>query len=514
MAPSILDSTKSLIRLGTHDNVAVARLDIAVGPVPGEVGVVANQLVPRGHKIALKDVAAGETVIKYGQIIGVATTAIRAGDHVHLHNLAMHEGRLSAGQSSPQLADPQLPEAQRGTFQGYLRSDGRAGTRNYIAIISSVNCSATVSRNIADHFNRQGGLNGKSNVDGVVPLTHAGGCALNPQGEGYRILTRTLQGYARNPNVGGVLMIGLGCETNQIPQIIEKYGLTEGIAFRTLTIQQAGGTRKAIEAGCDAIRGMLDEVNSSRRTAQPLAQVRVGLQCGGSDGYSGISANPALGYASDLLVKQGGTAVLSETPEIYGAEHLLASRAVSPAVAEKLFARIEWWKNYTAQNGDEMNNNPSHGNKAGGLTTILEKSLGAVAKGGKSPLAAVYEYAEQVETPGLVFMDTPGYDPVSATGQIAGGCNIICFTTGRGSVSGFKPAPCIKIATNNEMYNHMQEDMDINCGTIVTGEKTIEESGKEIFDRIVAVASGDKTKSELYDYGDNEFVPWHLGAVT
>jgi len=502
-----------LILLNPRDNVAVARVEIVEGQTFSELRITSRQSIPRGHKIALRDIPGGDVVVKYGQIIGVASSPIQAGDHVHLHNLVMAEGRLAA-EVLKDPADPRLPESQRKTFLGYLRADGRVGTRNYIAIISSVNCSATVSRNIAEHFNRQGGLQGRSNIDGVVPLTHGGGCALNVKSEGYRVLTRTLQGYARNPNVCGVLMIGLGCETNQIPQIVENYGLKEGTVFRTMTIQQAGGTRKTIEAGCDAIRGMLDEVDDCRRTEQPLSHVRVGLQCGGSDGYSGISANPALGYAADLLVKHGATAVLSETPEIYGAEHLLASRAASPAVAEKLLSRIEWWRKYTAQNGDEMNSNPSHGNKAGGLTTILEKSLGAVAKGGTTPLNAVYEYAEPIEARGFVFMDTPGYDPVSVTGQVAGGCNIITFTTGRGSVSGFKPAPCIKIATNSEMFEHMQEDMDIDCGKIVTGGQTIEQSGTEIFERIVAVAAGEKTKSELYDYGDNEFVPWQIGAVT
>ena len=502
-----------LILLNPRDNVAVARVEIVEGHTFSELRIISRQAIPRGHKIALRDIPGGDVVVKYGQIIGVASSPIQAGDHVHLHNLVMAEGRLAA-EVLKDPSDPRLPESQRKTFLGYLRADGRVGTRNYIAIISSVNCSATVSRNIAEHFNRQGGLQERSNIDGVVPLTHGGGCALNLKSEGYRVLTRTLQGYARNPNVCGVLMIGLGCETNQIPQIVENYGLKEGTVFRTMTIQQAGGTRKTIEAGCDAIRGMLDEVDDCRRTEQPLSHVRVGLQCGGSDGYSGISANPALGYAADLLVKHGATAVLSETPEIYGAEHLLASRAASPAVAEKLLSRIEWWRKYTAQNGDEMNSNPSHGNKAGGLTTILEKSLGAVAKGGTTPLNAVYEYAEPIEARGFVFMDTPGYDPVSVTGQVAGGCNIITFTTGRGSVSGFKPAPCIKIATNSEMFEHMQEDMDIDCGKIVTGGQTIEQSGTEIFERIVAVASGEKTKSELYDYGDNEFVPWQIGAVT
>jgi arabinonate dehydratase len=508
------EGLEAIIRLSDRDNVAVARVNITQAQVLKEIGLTAVQPIPRGHKIALKDLNAGDVVIKYGQIIGVASTAIRAGDHVHLHNLVMHEDRLPTDAASANLADIRLPESQRKTFSGYARADGRVGTRNYIAIISSVNCSATVARNIAEHFNRQGGLHDRSHIDGVVPLTHGGGCGLNTKGEGYRMLTRTMQGYARNPNVGGVLMIGLGCEANQIHHIVEDYGLTEGTIFRTMTIQKAGGTRKAIDAGREAIEAMLDELDIQRRTVQSLSHVRVGLQCGGSDGHSGISANPALGYAADLLVRHGGTAVLSETPEIYGAEHLLAHRAASPEVAKKLLARIEWWRTYTAKNGDELNNNPSFGNKEGGLTTILEKSLGAVAKAGSTPLKAVYEYAEPIDASGLVFMDTPGYDPVSVTGQVAGGCNIICFTTGRGSVSGFKPAPCIKIATNSQMFEHMQEDMDIDCGKIITGEKTVEDSGTEIFERIIAVASGEKTKSELFDYGDNEFVPWQLGAVT
>jgi galactarate dehydratase len=508
------DSASLVIHLSRVDNVGVARSDIASGQALGETDVVARQPIPRGHKVALADIAAGSAVVKYGQPIGVASAAIRAGEHVHLHNLSMRDGPPRQDFDSSRPAAPALADAERRSFAGYLRADGRVGTRNYIAIISSVNCSATVSRYIAEQFDRRDGLRGHAHIDGVVPLTHGGGCAMNTQGEGYRLLTRTLQGYARNPNVGGVLMIGLGCETNQVQRIVEEYGLKEGPVLRTLTIQNAGGTRRSIEAGCEAIAGMLDEVDACRRSMQPLSHIRVGLQCGGSDGYSGISANPALGCAMDLLVAQGGTAVLSETPEIYGAEHLLTRRAVTREVAEKLLERINWWLDYTARNGAEMNNNPSHGNKEGGLTTILEKSLGAVAKGGSTALRAVYEYAERIETSGLVFMDTPGYDPVSVTGQVAGGCNLICFTTGRGSVSGFKPAPCIKIATNSQMYQHMAEDMDIDCGTIITGQQNVLGAGAEIFERIVAVASGEKTKSETYDYGDNEFVPWQLGAIT
>ncbi|MBL0375136.1 altronate dehydratase [Rhizobium sp. KVB221] len=508
------DSNPPVIVLNPVDDVGVARRSIQKNTGTGIGDLIATDHIGRGHKVALKAIKAGQEVHKFGQVIGVATADIAPGQHIHLHNLQMidseHEHQFATGNKDEEL----LPEAERRTFMGYDRGPGGVGTRNYIGIISSVNCSATVSRYIAEHFNRSGGLEGFGNVDGVVALTHGGGCAINNKSEGYRILTRTIQGYARHPNFGGILMIGLGCETNQIAPILEHYKLAEGALLRTMTIQQTGGTRKTIEKAQEIIREMLPIVNSVERTEQPLSALKLALECGGSDGYSGISANPALGVASDLLVRHGGTSVLAETPEIYGAEHLLTRRAVTPAVAEKLMSRIDWWRDYTARNGDELNNNPSYGNKQGGLTTILEKSLGAVAKGGTMPLKAVYEYAEMVTEKGFVFMDTPGYDPAAVTGQVAGGCNVICFTTGRGSVSGFKPAPCIKIATNTDMYEHMDEDMDINCGGIVTGDDTIEAAGKRIFEDIIAVASGKKTVSEVYDYGDNEFVPWQVGAIT
>ncbi|SMF42822.1 galactarate dehydratase [Xaviernesmea oryzae] len=508
------EAVSPIIILNPIDDVGVARRSVPAGGQTGYGGLLARELIGRGHKVAIKAIPAGHEVRKYGQVIGVATEDIAPGSHVHLHNLAMlpseHEHQFSVDIEERGM----LPEAARRTFTGFDRGLGGAGTRNYIGVISSVNCSATVSRYIADYFNRMGGLDGFPNVDGVVALTHGGGCALNTKSEGYRLLIRTIQGYAKHPNFGGILMIGLGCETNQIAPILEHYRMEEGDRLRTMTIQQHGGTRKTIDAAIAIIREMLPGVNAAERTPQPLSKLKLALECGGSDGYSGISANPALGYASDLIVRNGGTTVLSETPEIYGAEHLLTRRAVTPEVAQKLLRRIDWWRDYTARNGDELNNNPSHGNKLGGLTTILEKSLGAVAKGGSMPLKAVYEFAETVTEQGFVFMDTPGYDPVAVTGQVAGGCNVICFTTGRGSVSGFKPAPCIKIATNSEMYEHMKEDMDLNCGGIVTGEETIEEAGARIFEDVIAVASGKKTLSEIYDYGDNEFVPWQVGAVT
>jgi galactarate dehydratase len=501
----------TFILLNEADNVSVARMAVPAGTPLAPDGPGIRDAVPSGHKVAIRAISSGQAVIKYGQTIGFAVRDIAQGDHVHLHNLAMRDSRVRHEFCVDARPVPQLPHRE---FQGYRRPGGEVGTRNYIGIVSSVNCSATVAKAVADHFNNKGGLANHPNIDGVVALTHGGGCAINTNGEGYRYLVRTLAGYARHPNFGGILMIGLGCETNQIDMLLDRAGMQEGPLLRTMTIQRSGGTRKSIEDARQAIDGMLDAVDRAVRTPESLSGLKLALQCGGSDGYSGISANPALGYAADLLVRHGGTAVLSETPEIYGAEHLLTRRARTPAVAQKLLDRIDWWRSYTTKNDAELNNNPSHGNKAGGLTTILEKSLGAVAKGGTMPLEAVYEYAEPISASGFVFMDTPGYDPVAVTGQVAGGCNIICFTTGRGSVSGFKPAPCIKIATNDVMYAHMEEDMDINCGGIVGGEETIEAAGIRIFEKIVEIASGGRSSSEIFDYGDNEFVPWPLGAVT
>jgi galactarate dehydratase len=507
----VSDAAAPLIVLNPDDNVAVARRPLAIGAQTG--GVAPSAPIFLGHKMALRPIASGSAVRKYGQVIGIATRDIAAGEHVHVHNMAMDELELRHEFCVEAAPPALLPEAERATFQGYARGDGRVGTRNYIALISSVNCSATVCRAVADHFNNKGGLDGFANVDGVLALTHGGGCAINTDTEGYLYLTRTLAGYALNPNVGGVVMIGLGCETNQIPAILDAHGLSEGPTFGTMTIQATGGTRRTIEAAIEAVRDMLPAVNGLSRSTQSAAGLVLALECGGSDGYSGISANPALGHAADLLIRNGGTAVLAETPEIYGAEHLLTRRAATPEVARKLLERIDWWRDYASRNKAELNNNPSHGNKAGGLTTILEKSLGAVAKSGSARLEAVYEYAEQVRSRGFVFMDTPGYDPVAVTGQIAGGCNLVAFTTGRGSTTGYKPVPTIKLATNTPMFERMSDDMDIDCGGIVTGAETIEQVGARIFARMLAVASGERTFSEQYDYGDNEFVPWHVGAV-
>ena len=506
----MLQAADLTLRLHPSDDVVIARVELPAGTsVPAEGGVRAAALIPAGHKLATRAVASGQPVRRYNQIIGFASRDIAPGDHVHVHNLAMGDfARDYAFCADARPTDPITPQA---TFQGIVREDGRVATRNYIGILTSVNCSATVARMIADHFRNR--LQDYPNVDGVVALTHKSGCGMASEGDGMEILRRTMAGYARHPNFHAVQVVGLGCEANQINNLLSSHKLVRHDRLHAYTIQEKGGTMKAVREGIARVEAVLPEANKARRETVSASHLVLGLQCGGSDGYSGISANPALGAAVDLLVRHGGTAILSETPEIYGAEHLLTRRAVSREVGEKLVRRIRWWEEYTRRNGNEMNNNPSPGNKAGGLTTILEKSLGAVAKGGTTNLVDVLEYAEPVSQRGFVYMDTPGYDPVSATGQVAGGANLICFTTGRGSAYGCKPAPSLKLATNSALYAHQEEDMDFNCGTIVDGKESIEASGRKFFELVLATASGQKTKSEQWGYGEDEFAPWVLGAT-
>jgi altronate hydrolase len=509
-APTTGKETPRTLRLHAEDNILVAVDEVPAGAMADGIAVAAR--VPRGHKLALAPIAAGEPIRKFGQIIGFATRAIAPGDWVHEHNVAMQDFARDYRFAEDARPGVVLPVAEQATFQGFRRASGKVGTRNYIGILTSVNCSASAARLIAREAERAGVLDGIDEIDGVIPLVHGTGCGMAAKGEGFDILQRTQWGYAVNPNMAAVLVVGLGCEVFQIARMKATYGLAESDTFRSLTIQESGGTRRTVEQGLAALRDMLPAARAARRETVPASELMLALQCGGSDGYSGITANPALGAAVDLLVRHGGTAILSETPEIYGAEHLLTRRAESREVGEKLVALIRWWEDYTTRNGGEMNNNPSPGNKAGGLTTILEKSLGAAAKGGTSTLRGVYGYAEPVDRKGFVFMDTPGYDPVSATGQVAGGANILCFTTGRGSAYGCKPTPSIKLATNTTMYRHMIDDMDINCGDVLDGV-SIEAKGREIFETILRVASGVRTKSEDLGYGDAEFVPWQIGAT-
>ncbi|MBL6959011.1 MAG: altronate dehydratase [Rhodospirillales bacterium] len=500
------------IQLSPQDNVAVVLADIAKGSIVEPVSITAREPIPRGHKLAVAPIKEGETVIKYGQIIGFASAHIAPGEHVHVHNVSMGDFERDYAYGEAASQTDMVADAERATFQGYRREDGRVGTRNYVGIVTSVNCSATVAKHIAREIEKRGILDNYPNVDGIVPIVHGAGCCTATDDEGFRMLQRTVWGHARHANFASVLMLGLGCETNQIPLMLEVLGKPSEEAFHYTTIQDEGGTRKTVEEAVAWFESVLPAAEAAKRESVPVSELTVALQCGGSDGYSGITANPALGLAVDHLVRHGGSGVLAETPEIYGAEHLLTRRAVTKDVGEKLIERIRWWEDYAAKNGASMDNNPTPGNKAGGLTTILEKSLGAVAKGGSTNLAGVYEYAEPITTKGFAFMDSPGYDPVSITGEVASGCNLVAFTTGRGSVYGNKPAPSLKLATNTPMYEHMAEDMDINCGTIIDGTESLEDLGEKIFRKMLAVASGERTKSEEHGFGDAEFAPWQVGA--
>jgi len=528
------------ILLHPDDNIAIAKTTLQ--PETTVSGMRINTLIPSGHKFAVKAIRAGEIVRRYGQFIGFATRDIAPGEQVHLQNLGMGEELRDAntlqavGQDYAYSVDYKpidyVPESERRTFMGYARANGKVGTRNYIAIISSVNCSAHTVRQIAKHFTPEK-LAAYPNVDGVIAIAHGYGCATRVGSDDYTLLQRVLAGMATHPNVGAYLLVGLGCETNQIGEIVEHHALdaksapglkrvrgahTPAVANMpiTMTLQDLGGIRKTVQAGIEMVEQMLPIVNEIKRTPQPVSELTVALQCGGSDGWSGVTANPLLGMACDMLVRQGGSVNLAETPEIYGAEHMLTRRAVSRDVGEKLIGLIHWWEKHAAMHGVEINNNPSAGNKVGGLTTIYEKSLGAAAKAGTTPLMGVYGYGEAITEHGFTFMDTPGYDPVAATGQVAGGCNLLVFTTGRGSCFGFKPTPSIKLASNTPMYTRMVDDMDFNAGKVIDDAPNgvpMDVAVRELFEMMLAVASGQKTKSEEQGVGEEEFQPWNLGGL-
>jgi altronate hydrolase len=504
----------AVIRLHPADNVVVAGADVGIGtPVPSE-GLVTRSQVPAGHKIAARAIAAGEPILKYNVCIGFAATDIAAGTYVHSHNVSFREFERDYAFGRDYVPTEILPESRQARFDGFVRTDGEVGTRNYIGILSTVNCSATVVHKVAGAFTPER-LAGFANIDGVVGLSHGLGCGMEMSGEPMELLRRTLGGYARHPNFAAVLVIGLGCERNQLAGLMAQEGLQANDRLHTFVMQEAGGTRKTIEAAVAAVQALLPKANDVRRVSVPARRLKVGLQCGGSDGFSSITANPALGAAMDILVRHGGTAILSETPEIYGVEHTLTQRAVSRAVGEKLLERIRWWKDeYSPGRDVQINGAVSPGNQAGGLANIFEKSLGSSMKGGTTGLMEVYRYAEPVRQAGFVFMDTPGFDPCSATGQIAGGANVIMFTTGRGSMFGAKPVPSVKLATNTPMYRRLAEDMDINCGEILDGTATMAGMGERIFELMLRVASGDRTKSELLGLGDHEFVPWNIGVTS
>lgn len=502
-------SNSDLIQLHDADNTAIAARDLHAGDKVNGVQLAAD--VRFGHKIALQPIAKGDRIYKYGQTIGFATQDIIAGQWVHTHNVSAEDFSRDYAHATEAPEHPPPPNKAR-TFMGYRRREGAAGTRNYIAIVSSVNCSASVSKYVAQRFD-DGLLRDYPNIDGVIALTHTGGCTGSHPGHAdFEQLQRVLAGFAKHANVGGHLLIGLGCESNNVTQMMRNGRMLQGDSAPTFTMQDMGGTSRTIEAATQALADLLPRANDVKREPIPASELILGLECGGSDGNSGVTANPALGAAADMLVAAGGTACLAETPEVFGAEHLLTRRAISEDVGLKLVERIQWWKAYAAHHDLTIDNNPTPGNKEGGLTTIYEKSLGAVAKGGTTALRDVYRYAEPITERGFVFMDSPGNDPASVTGMVAGGANVVCFTTGRGSCYGCKPVPSIKIASNTPMYQRMEGDMDINAGVIYAGT-TVQEVGCGIFDMVLRVASGEKTKSEQHGVGDEEFFPWSIGPV-
>ncbi|MEW7849150.1 altronate dehydratase family protein [Massilia aurea] len=504
-----------LIRLHEADNVLIARSQLALGQQieAGGVAVRMRAQVPAGHKVAARRIALGEPIRKYDTVIGFAARDIEPGDHVHSHNIELREYDRDPGFGQDVRPVDYLPEDQRARFMGIVRPDGQVGTRNFIGIFSSVNCSATAINKIAEWFTPER-LADYPNVDGVVAFAHTSGCGMSSPSYHFEVLQRTIAGYVRHPNLAGALIVGLGCERNQVASLVSAQDLQESGQLRTMVMQDAGGTRQTIADGIAMVQQMLPAANAVTRQPVSASHIKIGLECGGSDGFSGITANPALGAAMDILVRHGGTAILSETPEIHGVENMLTRRAVTPAVGQKLLDRLEWWKEYTKGQNAQFNGVVGHGNQQGGLANIFEKSLGSAMKAGTTPLQAVYEYAEPIDRTGFVFMDSPGYDPVAVTGQIASGANLICFTTGRGSMFGSKPAPTLKLASNTAMYKRLEEDMDINCGLVLDGEASIEQMGQIIFDEILRAASGERTKSELLGLGDHEFIPWHLGVVS
>ncbi|QKZ04145.1 UxaA family hydrolase [Pseudomonas eucalypticola] len=501
-----------VIRLDSADNVVVARVEISAGTQVASEQLTTLQNVPLGHKIAARMIEKGQPVLKYNTVIGYASEDLPAGTWMHSHNIEFGDTARDYRYGLDYVPTQLLPANERATFQGIVRADGRVATRNYLGVFVVGNCGATVARKIANHFDEER-LAAYPNIDGVVPFVHEIGCGMEMTGEPMNLLRRTIGGHVKHANTAGGLLIALGCERNNIHGFIEQEGLLLNDMLKALVIQDVGGVKSAVDQGIKLIEAMLPQANAVQRQPVSAEHLIIGMQCGGSDGFSGLSANPALGAAVDILVRHGGTAILSETSEIFGVEHTLTARAVTPQVGRKLIERIDWWLEYNKGRDTQINGRVSPGNNAGGLANVLEKSLGGAKKGGNAPLMDVYEYAYPVTTRGLVFMDTPGYDPVSATGQIAGGANLIAFTTGRGSCFGSLPAPTFKLASNTPMFTRMSDDMDINCGQIIDGDKTIRQMGQEIFDRLLAHASGEPTKSELNGLGEDEFCPWQIGVL-
>jgi altronate hydrolase len=507
------------IIVSPKDNVAVVKAktekDLSV-VLPDKHIVTLKSEVPLGHRFATREIPEGDFVLQYGQPIGTSL-GIEKGEWISPENMSNSVPIVRDLPKDLSTPEPDYIEvSERATFQGFKRPDGRIGTRNFVLIVPTSMCASHEATNISMmaeflHYKREK----FPNVDGVVAIPHNKGCGCQ-DAENIEIMLRTLANYADHPNVGGVILIDLGCEKTNLSKV-EKFLLNRDYRinkpFAKIGIQEVGGTQKAIETGLEEVQKMLPIVNQAKREEFSASELVLGVKCGGSDGFSGISANPSLGFASDLLVRNGGTVLITEVPEFCGAEHILANRSKDVETGRKVYEMVDWYKDYAGKFGAVLNENPSPGNVKGGLLNITIKSLGAIAKAGTTRVEGVLGYAETVKNKGLNLMQGPGYDQESTPGLVAAGATVVVFTTGRGTTIGNAIAPVIKLSSNNEIFERMNNDIDISAGNVIEGTESIEQVGERLFEHICKVASGEiPAKAEILKHREFQF--WGEKAVS
>ena len=511
--PDALPLQDCAIQVSPRDNVAVAKRALARGDrvvLPDGDSVAIRGTVTPGHRFATRPIPASELVLQYGQPIGTSK-GMAVGDPISHDNMGDEvpfDRELPADLHHPETE--LLPEGERACFAGFRRPDGRVGTRNWVLIVPTSMCASHEAAQIATVAEFTLWSREKfPHVDGVVALPHNKGCG-SSEGSNLEVMLRTLANYAGHPNVGAVLFMDLGCEKTNLELLRSYLGDRGGLGWDKpvawLGIQEAGGTQAAIQRGLAAIEGMLPEANATAREECSAADLVLGVKCGGSDGFSGLSANPALGHCSDLVVRSGGTVLITEIPEFCGAEHLFARRARNAEVGRQVFEAVDWYADYASKFGTVLAENPSPGNVAGGLLNITIKSLGAMAKAGTTRVEGVTGYAEPPRGRGLHLMQGPGYDQESTPGLVGAGCNAVIFTTGRGTTIGNAIAPVIKLASNTPVFQRMGDDLDLNAGTIIDGTETIPEVGQRVFDHLVELASGETlARAEVNKHREFQF---------
>jgi altronate hydrolase len=501
------------------DNLAVVKGPTAPGlemALPSGRRIRLRAAVPAGHRFATRDIDAGEFVLQYGQPIGTSL-GIREGDLISHDNMTDDVPVVRDLPEDLRTPPPvYIPERERATFRGFRRRDGRVGTRNFVLIVPTSMCASHEAQQISLmaeflHYSRER----YANVDGVVAIPHNKGCGCQ-DGSTIDVMLRTLSNYADHPNVGGVVLMDLGCEKTNLERV-EKYLLNREKAFdkpvAKIGIQEVGGTQAAIERGLREVELMLPEVNRAVREEVSVSELVMGVKCGGSDGFSGISANPSLGRAADTLVRSGGTVLITEVPEFCGAEHIIARRAKDAATGRDVYRVIDWYKDYASKFGAVLNQNPSPGNVAGGLLNITIKSLGAMSKAGTTRVEGVVDYAETPKARGLHLMQGPGYDQESTPGLVAAGATVVVFTTGRGTTIGNAIAPVVKLASNSAVFERMSRDIDLSAGGVIDGTETIDEVGARVFEHVRRVASGE-VPAKAEEHKHREFQFWAEQTVS